>query len=317
MSGAAGTESQTGANRSIFVGGSCWRTFHGETVRVMTGRSGERHRVMLMVAPNGARRTKADHPALPITAAELAETAALCRAAGASAIHLHVRDAGGHHVLDAARYRVALAAIARRCGEGIVPQVTTEAAGRYDRRRQMALVRALRPTAVSLALRELVPDEGARTLATAARFFRRLRRDRVSPQFILYSPRETARFRRLRAAGVIVQRHPFVLFVLGRYGVAAADPGPLLDAHLAALGGGGVHWMVCAFGEREAAAALAAAARGGHVRIGFENNLLLPDGRPAADNAALVAATRRMLEAAGHQLMDGREAARIFADAAR
>jgi uncharacterized protein (DUF849 family) len=48
---------------------------------------------------------------------------------------------------------------------------------------------------------------------------------------------------------------------------------------------------VCAFGAREGACALTAAALGGHVRIGFENNLHLSDGSLAPDNAALVAET--------------------------
>ena len=46
----------------------------------------------LMIAPNGARRTTADHPALPVTAAGLAGTARACQREGATAIHLHVRD---------------------------------------------------------------------------------------------------------------------------------------------------------------------------------------------------------------------------------
>jgi uncharacterized protein (DUF849 family) len=33
---------------------------------------------------------------------------------------------------------------------------------------------------------------------------------------------------------------------------------------------------------------LAALGKGGHVRIGFENNLLLSDGSRAADNATLI-----------------------------
>ncbi|NBB83711.1 MAG: hypothetical protein GVY28_09935, partial [Alphaproteobacteria bacterium] len=64
---------------------------------------------LLMVAPNGARKTKADHPALPIGPAELAATAVACRDAGAAAIHLHVRDEAGGHSLDAGRYREAIA----------------------------------------------------------------------------------------------------------------------------------------------------------------------------------------------------------------
>jgi len=40
---------------------------------------------------------------------------------------------------------------------------------------------------------------------------------------------------------------------------------------------------------------------GGHVRVGFENNLFLPDGTIAADNAALVAVAARIVRDAGFQ----------------
>ena len=62
------------------------------------------HPVAIAVAPNGGRRVKVDHPAIPLTAKELAETAAECLEAGAAMIHVHVRDAGGGHLLDADAY---------------------------------------------------------------------------------------------------------------------------------------------------------------------------------------------------------------------
>ena len=43
----------------------------------------------------------------------------------------------------------------------------------------------------------------------------------------------------------------------------------------------------------------AAALLGGHARVGFENNLLLPDGARAASNAELVGAAARALDAVG------------------
>ena len=46
----------------------------------------------LMVAPNGARKVKKDHPAVPLTISETVETSKSCYIAGAGAIHLHVRD---------------------------------------------------------------------------------------------------------------------------------------------------------------------------------------------------------------------------------
>ena len=47
-------------------------------------------------------------------------------------------------------------------------------------------------------------------------------------------------------------------------------------------------WAVCAFGATENACITAAAALGGHARVGFENNLLQKDGSVAPDNRALV-----------------------------
>ena len=61
-----------------------------------------------MVAPNGARRIKKDHPAVPLTINETVETAKACYKEGAEAIHLHVRDENGQHVLDAGLYKEAL-----------------------------------------------------------------------------------------------------------------------------------------------------------------------------------------------------------------
>ena len=58
-------------------------------------------------------------------------------------------------------------------------------------------------------------------------------------------------------------------------------------------------WSVCAFGRREAGCAVAAALLGGHVRVGFENNLLLPGGGHAASNADLVGAVVRALDGLG------------------
>ena len=115
--------------------------------------------LILMVAPNGARRSKADHPNLPMTPGELAVEAERCSAAGATVIHLHVRTADGRHSLDPELYRSAIHAVRMAVGERMAIQVTTESVGLYTPEAQIAVVRELRPEAVSLALRELIPDE--------------------------------------------------------------------------------------------------------------------------------------------------------------
>ncbi len=237
-------------------------------------------------APNGARRTAADHPALPITPAALANTAAAIVEAGAAMMHLHVRAADGSHSLDVDAYRAALAAIRRCTGDTLVLQVTTESAGVYASAEQMAMVRALRPEAVSLALRELCPDPSAENVF--AEFLHWLRRESISAQYILYSAQEVARFTALCQRGLVPDDRPAVLLVLGRYDEPATSRADALLPLLAGLDLEAVVWSVCAFGSAELACSLTAAGLGGHCRVGFENNLQLADGSTAADNAALV-----------------------------
>lgn len=49
-----------------------------------------------------------------------------------------------------------------------------------------------------------------------------------------------------------------------------------------------VRWAVCAFGQNEQSCLLAAVAKDGDMRIGFENNLYRPDGLRAQSNAQQV-----------------------------
>ncbi len=116
----------------------------------------------IAVAPNGARRGKADHARLPITPEEIAREAKLCAEAGASLLHLHVRDDDGRHCLDAGRYREAIAAVRQSVGDALVIQVTSEAAGRYGPDEQMEAVKRLKPEAASVGGHRVDPDPGAR-----------------------------------------------------------------------------------------------------------------------------------------------------------
>lgn len=253
---------------------------------------------LIMVAPNGARRTKADHPALPMSAEEIAEAAALCWQAGAGAIHAHVRDAGGGHSLDASLYRDLLARLARRV-PGMAVQISTEAVGIYSAGEQMALVRELRPRAISAAIRELVPsraDEGA-----AGAFYRWCAAEDVDVQHILYDAADVRRLGDLIGRGVISSGRPSVIYVLGRYAAnqesSPEDLAPFLDA--AATLPVAPDWMVCAFGRSETACLEAAMRLGGKVRVGFENSLWNADGALAASNAERVAEVRRCAQRLG------------------
>jgi uncharacterized protein (DUF849 family) len=267
--------------------------------------------LIVAVAPTGARKTKQDHAALPMSAREIAAAAAACRDAGASLIHLHVRDRDGGHTLDPDAYRAATAAIRAAVGPALIIQITTEAVGRYRPAEQMQVVRDVRPEAVSLSIAELVPDEAAEL--AAAGFLAWLARERIVPQYILYSADELARFESLRRRGVVPEERPFVLLVLGRYNATRSssptDLLPFLRTGVEAL-----DWATCAFGPRENACMVAAAGLGGHCRVGFENNLLLSDGARAPDNAALVAQVAAGARLIGRPIADS-DAARALLSA--
>lgn len=270
--------------------------------------------LILSVAPNGARKTHADHPALPIAPEELALCAARCRHAGAAMIHLHVRDAEGGHTLDVGRYREAIAAIRGEVGEGIVIQVTSEAVGRYTAAEQMAMVVELQPEAVSLAIRELLPAEGGDERSVAL-FLADCWMAGVLVQFICYDAADLARLALLQQEGTVPPGRLSVLYVLGRYTPGQrSQPADLLP--FLAAGGSQHLWSLCAFGAQEAACATAALTLGGHARIGFENNLLLPDGRTAEDNAASVAVVADIARRLARPLADAATARRLMAPAA-
>lgn len=258
-------------------------------------------RTAIAVAPNGGRKTKADHPALPSTPAELAATAAGCLEAGAAMIHVHVRRPDGGHLLDAGAYRAATAAIRDAVGDRLVVQITSEALGIYRPDEQMRVVRETRPEAVSLALREYLGD-GSDEKAFAE-FLAWLAREKVMPQIILYDAEDARRLDALRNKGALPWNQVPVLYVLGRYTTtqqsAPADLLPFLSPGEPRFG----PWMVCAFGRDEAACVSTGALLGGHVRVGFENNMLLPDGFVAASNADLVGAVTGILSAAGRKTM--------------
>ena len=258
-----------------------------------------RGQVVLAVAPNGGRKTKADHPALPLSPDELARTAAECLERGASMIHLHVRDGGGGHCLDPDAYRAAIARICREVGDRLVIQITSESLGFFTPSEQKAAVLEANPEAVSLALREFAPEPSDER--DFGLFLGRLKQMRIWPQIILYHPDEAQQLGAMRKQGLIPFDKLSVLYVLGRFAITrTAIPRDLLP-FLAPDMPRFESWSVCAFGRREAACVTAGALLGGHARVGFENNFTLPDGARAASNAELVGVAVGALGAVGLQ----------------
>ncbi|WP_430474504.1 3-keto-5-aminohexanoate cleavage protein [Thalassospira lucentensis] len=264
---------------------------------------------LIASAPNGARKTKADLPNIPITPAEVAKTAFECQQAGAGMMHLHVRDDEQRHSLDVGRYREMLAEVRAAVGPDMLLQVTTEAVGMYSAHDQMAMVRDLVPDAVSIAIREIAPIDA--DLNAVKAFFEFMREAEIAPQFIVYDTEDVQRFNQLVEIGVLPGEKFPVLFVLGRYSDGQqSDPVDLLPF----IGSSSYisEWMVCAFGALENACILTGAGLGGHGRIGFENNHLGVDGSPAGHNAELIAQARDGAGLMNRKIATGAQAKQIM-----
>ena len=241
----------------------------------------------VMVAPNGARLTKADHPNLPVTIEELVSTARDCAAAGADGIHAHVRDDSQRHTLDAGLYAEFLREMDLALPEFYV-QITSEAVGQYSPVEQRRLIEALRPKAVSIALREIIAGQDK---TVTQEFFEGCADTGIGVQHILYDALDIEHFSQMVTSGVLPDRDLKALLVIGRY----EGPAMVTPERVAELAGHlnkklpDTDWAVCAFGKEETACLLQARALGGKVRIGFENNRLNPDGTCAGSNAERVA----------------------------
>lgn len=260
--------------------------------------------LFVMVAPNGARRTKADHPALPISADELASTAVECRAAGAAAMHLHIRDPFGRHSLDVSGYAEAVRVVSTAVPD-LTIQVTTEAASICTVRDQEQVLSELKPHYASVSIAEILRDGEERAIEIVQRAIV----SEISIQYILYSAEDIRTLSGLRGRLFDDDRLPSTLLVAGRYGVIDDATVDMVDDLYRVLSAEGLaaqgKWMACAFGRGEMACLEAVIELGGHVRVGFENAIVDAHGKLAVSNAERVAKVAEMAATAGRPLADG------------
>lgn len=244
---------------------------------------------LIMVAPNGARRGKTDHPQLPVTLDDTVTEARACFRAGAQVLHLHVRDDAGRHTLDAGRYREALAALAENVPDMTV-QITTESAGLFTPVEQRACLRDVRPDWASISVREIASDP-----AIAAELYRRCAEQGTRVQHIAYDRADLHQLADWRETGLVRAEQNEVICVLGAYAPQRHGTPEEIGDWREALSG--LRFAVCAFGPQEEACLLAAGDVGAEIlRVGFENNLTDPNGNLWTDNAAAVSSLRARLE---------------------
>lgn len=236
----------------------------------------------LQACLNGARRP-GSHPTLPVTAAELARDGALCRAAGAESLHLHVRDADGAETLSPAAVSAVLETV-REAVPGMPVGISTGAwIPPYAARLTAMADWAVRPDFVSVNLSE----------ADAPEVIDLMRRRRIGVEAGLASLEDVHRLLMLEPGYCL----RFLVEMEGRDFTRAKDEALGM---IRRLGDAAPHVPVLLHGMDGTAWDFVdlAAELGLATRIGLEDAVTLPDGGPA-DNARMVSEARRRLDRRG------------------
>ncbi|HEX2498431.1 MAG TPA: 3-keto-5-aminohexanoate cleavage protein [Actinomycetes bacterium] len=256
---------------------------------------------LITVAPTGAESAKADVPALPVTLDELIETAKACEKAGAAMIHVHIRGADTEPTLDLGRLEDTVAAL--RTETSLVVQLSTGGA-------------VTDPYEDRIRVLDAEPDSCSLTCGTVnfgedvfmnpwpfmVELYRLTQEREVVPEFELFDLGHVASLNRLLDKyGLPYGGQIHCDLVMG---VPGGMPGTA-DALVTAVNAlpVGATWSATGVGRTSMPVALAALAKGGHLRVGMEDTLTFAKGQPVRDNAQLVERAAQLAAIAGRPAM--------------
>ncbi len=265
-------------------------------------------KLIITVAPVGAETTRKDNPNLPLTPLEIAEETARCAEKGASMVHLHVRDEQGNATQSRDVFAETIALIQERCN--LIIQVSTGGASWMEPEERLQPV-ALRPEMATLTTGTVnFGDEiFSNPMPMVERFAREMRAYGVKPEIEIFDVGMVSNALSL-VKKEILQLPLHFDFVMGVPGGIPGEPRHLL--HLVESIPGGCTWSVAGIGRNELPLAVMAILLGGHVRVGFEDNIYYSKGVLADSNAQLVERIARVAGELGRQVATPDEARQIL-----
>lgn len=251
--------------------------------------------MVVNVALTGAVPTKQDNPNVPVTPEEIAADAIACAAAGASVVHVHVRDEGGSNVHRRDLYERAIGPIRDAVPELVVCVTTSSRVDPDPAARVVGLEldESIRPELASLTLGSF---NFPRTVSlnppdAIVGLLQRMADAGVRPELEVFELGMVNTLHALRDRGLIPDP-PIVNVLLGSMGSAPAFVGDL--ARIVDRLPDGSEWAAAGIGIYQRPMTIAAAIMDGNVRTGLEDDPR-GDGTPAWSN---VEAVRLAVEAA-------------------
>jgi 3-keto-5-aminohexanoate cleavage enzyme len=245
--------------------------------------------VVIAVAITGSVPRKKDNPTLPVLPAEQIESTHAAFEAGATLVHIHVRNDDESPSSDPTRFAEVKAGGRKHC-PGMIIQFSTGGRGRDPAARGLSLVH--RPDMASLSTGSVnfptIVYENHATLVTD--LATQMKTHGIAPEIEIFDLSHIHGAKRLIEAGLMSDR-PHVQFVMGVQNAMPADE-TLLDILLAETRRviPGATWTAAGIGRYQAQVMEWALARGADaVRTGLEDNIRITKDRLANGNAELVA----------------------------
>ena len=265
-------------------------------------------KLIITVALTGNVPTKEMNPHVPVTPEEIAQDVRRCADAGAVLFHVHARDENAKPTLDIQRYKENVRRI-KETAPDVIIQLSTGARAGKDWEARANPVRLLPEmasfTTGSNNLPGIVYENSPQFIQFLATVFKETG---VKPEIEVFETGMINNALYLQKKGLIEPPLHFD-FVLGAPGSMPGSVKNLL--FLSESIPPGSTWSVAGIAKAEIPLATAAIVMGGHVRVGLEDNLRLPDGTPAT-NPKLVEKVVRIAREVGRDIASPEEARRIL-----
>ncbi len=265
-------------------------------------------KLIITAALVGAEVTRQHNPNLPLSPEEIAQAALAAGAAGASIIHLHVRDEQGNPTQDKQVFRKVMGLIKET--SDLILQVSTGGAVGMSPSERLQPV-TLYPEMATLTTGSVNFGEEVfvNSPEDIEHFARVMAQFGVKPELEVFDLGMINNAISLVKKGLLTPPLHFD-FVMGVPGGIPASPKNLL--HLVENLPPGATWSVAGIGKYQLPLAAMAIILGGHVRVGFEDNVFYTKGVPAASNAQLVARISRLAGELGRAIASPQEARQIL-----
>ena len=283
-------------------------------------------KLIITVALIGNTTTREKNPSPPMTPEEIAESAIESYRAGAAVCHVHVRDPITHGPsMNFALYREVCERIRAKCD--MVINLTTGSGARllYNRAKgtwdtsglktpeeRVEHVLRLKPEICSLDIGTMNMHDRAfiNLVPVVERMATLVRSAGVKPELEVFDAGHIRTAQELIRKGLVAEP-PLFQLCLGISGGIGATLEDLLSMQRRLP----ENALWCAFGVGPAHFSIAAAAiiAGGHARVGFEDNLYMSRGVPAASNAQMVEKVVALAGQLGREVATAQEARRILA----